>query len=37
MGRSEGMIPMYTYAQELEQKWIIHHDDYAGFFTNQDI
>lgn len=37
MGRSEGMIPMYTYAQELEQKWIIHHDDYAWFFTNQDI
>lgn len=37
MGRSEGMIPMYVYAQELEQKWIIHRDDYMGFFTNQDI
>jgi hypothetical protein len=37
MGRSEGMIPMYVYAQELEQKGIIHRDDYAGFFTNQDI
>lgn len=37
MGRSEGMIPMYIYAQELEQKGIIHRDDYMGFFTNQDI
>lgn len=37
MGRSEGMIPMYVHAQELEQKWIIHREDYAGFFTNQDI
>ncbi len=37
MGRSEGMIPMYVYAQELEQKGIIHRDDYMGFFTNQDI
>lgn len=37
MGRTEGMIPMYTYAQELEQKGIIRNEDYAGFFTNQDI
>lgn len=37
MGRSEGMIPMYIYAQELEQKGIIHRDDYIGFFTNQDV
>jgi twitching motility protein PilT len=37
MGRSEGMIPMYVHAQELERKWIIHREDYAGFFTNQDI
>lgn len=37
MGRSEGMIPMYVHAQELEKKWIIHREDYIGFFTNQDI
>ena len=37
MGRSEGMIPMYTYAQELERKGTIHRDDYMGFFTNQDV
>jgi twitching motility protein PilT len=37
MGRSEWMIPMYVYAQELEKKGIIHRDDYMGFFTNQDI
>ena len=37
MGRSEGMIPMYVYAQELEKQWIIRREDYIGFFTNQDI
>jgi twitching motility protein PilT len=37
MGRSEGMMPMYVHAQELEQKGIIRREDYAGFFTNQDI
>lgn len=37
MGRSEGMLPMYVHAQELEKKGIIHREDYAGFFTNQDI
>lgn len=37
MGRSEGMLPMYIHAQELEKRWIIHREDYAGFFTNQDI
>lgn len=36
-GRAEGMIPMATYAQELEKKGIIQKDDYIGFFTNQDI
>lgn len=37
MGRSEGMIPMYVHAQELEKKGIIRQEDYKGFFTNQDI
>lgn len=37
MGRTEGMIPMYVYAQELEKKWIIERDDYMGYFTNQDV
>lgn len=37
MGRSEGMIPMYTYAQDLEQKGIIKREDYIGYFTHQDI
>lgn len=36
-GRAEGMVPMATYAQDLEKKWIIQRDDYIGFFTNQDI
>lgn len=37
MWRSEGMMPMYVYAQELEKKWIIHRSDYEWFFVNQDI
>lgn len=37
MGRSEGMVPMYIHAQELEKKGIIRREDYSGFFTNQDI
>ena len=36
-GRSEGMIPMYLHAQELEKRGIIQKVDYEGFFTNQDI
>jgi len=37
MGRSEGMVPMIVSAQELEAEWKIHRDDYAGFFTNEDV
>jgi len=36
-GRSEGMIPMYLHAQELEKRGVIKREDYEWFFTNQDI
>jgi Tfp pilus assembly pilus retraction ATPase PilT len=38
MGRSEGMMPMYVSRAGVRTKrHHSHREDYAGFFTNQDI